>query len=238
MIPVPMKLIIFDIDGTLTETSRVDEMCYLKTWAEVHGIEDIREHWDGCPHVSDAGVTEHVFQRLWGRDPSEAETEALKSVLVRMLQAHHEEDLSHFNEIPGAADTFNHHVDQSDWVKALATGCWRPSAEMKLRAAGIRYEGVPGGFSEDGAARERIVRAAIRRAGEAYERTSFDRVVSVGDGPWDVRTAANLGLPFLGIGAGERADRLRAAGAKYIIEHYVNIDEFFELLERAEIPVP
>ena len=46
-----MKLVIFDIDGTLTHTSRVDEICFVRAWAELHGIEDIREHWSGCPHV-------------------------------------------------------------------------------------------------------------------------------------------------------------------------------------------
>src|SRR5262249_40410871 len=144
-----MKLVIFDIDGTLTQTSHVDEICYTRAWTEIHGIEDIREYWLDCPHVSDMGVTNHVFQHLYGRDPHEHETDALRACLVRLLEEHHQNDCSYFAEIPGATLAFNHHVEKREWVKAIATGCWQLSAEMKLRAANINYKGVPGGFSED-----------------------------------------------------------------------------------------
>src|SRR5262245_13851431 len=231
-----MKLVIFDIDGTLTQTNHIDEVCFVRAWAEIQGIEDVREYWLDCPHVSDAGVTNHAFQKLFGRDPLDHETDAIKACLVRLLEEHHERDRSHFAEIPGATTAFNHHVDRREWVKAIATGCWRPSAEMKLRAANIKYEGVPGGFSEDGAARELIVNAAIERSRIFYKCQEFYRTVSVGDGVWDVRTAANLRLPFVGIAGGERAEMLRRAGAKHVIEHYEEIDRFFDYLEEADVP--
>ncbi len=231
-----MKLIIFDIDGTLTETSRVDEICFNRAFAELHGIENISARWADCLHVSDSGVTHHVFQNLFGREPHDHETDALRSRLVSQLEAHHETDRSYFAEIPGAPRTFNHQVHQREWVKAIATGCWRASAEMKLRAAGINYQDVPGGFAEDGLARETIVSAAIERSRTHYGCAGFDRIVSVGDGVWDVRTASNLGLPFVGVASGERADRLREAGAKHIIEHFEAVDRFFEYLEEAEPP--
>jgi phosphoglycolate phosphatase-like HAD superfamily hydrolase len=232
-----MNLIVFDIDGTLTQTSHVDELCYTRAWTELHGVADIREYWLGCPHVSDAGVTEHVFQQLFGRLPQERETDALRTRLVNLLEAHFAAEPSFFAEIPGAARTFNQHVDGSGWVKALATGCWQPSARMKLRAAGVRHAGVPGGFSEDGAARETIVTAAIERAQQHYGVRRFDRIVSVGDGLWDVRTAANLGLPFVGVAANERAESLRQAGATHVLAHYEDVNRFFAYLDAAETPV-
>ncbi|MGH9935956.1 MAG: HAD family hydrolase, partial [Blastocatellia bacterium] len=134
------------------------------------------------------------------------------------------------------AETFNRLVESRGWVKALATGCWQPSAEMKLRAASINYQGVPGGFAEDGVARESIVGAAISRSRASYRRESFDRIVSVGDGVWDVRTAARLGLAFVGVASGERAEMLREAGAKQIIPDFEDVDRFFECLENAEAP--
>ena len=233
-----MKLVIFDIDGTLTQTSRVDEICFTRAFADTHGLEVLADHWVDCPHVSDSGVTQHLFQYYFGREPHDHESGAIKQRLVDLLEEHHRLDQSYFAEIPRAAETFNRLVEGRGWAKAIATGCWQPSAEMKLRAASINYQGVPGGFAEDGVARESIVGAAISRSRVSYRREYFDRIVSVGDGVWDVRTAARLGLAFIGVAGGARAETLREAGAKHVIPDFEDADRFFECLEEAEAPVP
>jgi phosphoglycolate phosphatase-like HAD superfamily hydrolase len=230
-----MKLVIFDIDGTLTQTSRVDEICYTRAFADTHGLEVLADHWTDCPHVSDSGVTRHLFQYYFGRDPRDHESGVIKQRLVDLLEEHHRLDQSYFAEIPRAAETFNRLVEGRGWAKAIATGCWQPSAEMKLRAASINYHGIPGGFAEDGVARESIVGAAISRSNASY-RGMFDRIVSVGDGVWDVRTAARLGLAFVGVASGARAEMLCEAGAKHVIPDFEDIDRFFECLEKAEAP--
>jgi phosphoglycolate phosphatase-like HAD superfamily hydrolase len=232
-----MKLVIFDIDETLTQTSRVDEICYIRAFADTHGLEVLADHWSGCPHVSDSGVTQHLYQYYFGRDPRDHESGAIKQRLVDLLEESHRADRSYFAEIPRAAETFNRLVESRGWLKALATGCWQPSAEMKLRAASINYHGVPGGFAEDGIAREAIVGAAISRSRDHYRRENFDRIVSVGDGVWDVNTAARLGLAFIGVAGGARAEMLREAGAKHIIPNFEDAERFFECLEEAEAPV-
>ncbi|HEY7184546.1 MAG TPA: HAD family hydrolase [Blastocatellia bacterium] len=232
-----MKLVIFDIDGTLTQTSRVDEICYTRAFAETHGLEVLADHWSDCPHVSDSGVTRHLFQYYFGREPRDHESGAIKRRLVDLLEESHRMDRSYFTEIPRAAETFNNLVESRGWSKAIATGCWRPSAEMKLRAASINYQGIPGGFAEDGIARESIVGAAISRSRDSYGRDNFDRIVSVGDGVWDVETAARLGLAFIGVAGGARAETLREAGAKHVIPNFEDADRFFECLERAEAPI-
>ena len=233
-----MKLVIFDIDGTLTQTSHVDEICFTRAFADEHGVEVLSDHWVGCPHVSDSGVTQHLFQYYFGRDPRDHESSAIKQRLVDLLEEHHRIDRSYFAEIPRAAETFNQFVESRGWAKAIATGCWQPSAEMKLRVASIKYRGVPGGFAEDGVARESIVGAAISRSRVSYQCDNFDRVVSVGDGVWDVRTAARLGLAFVGVASDGRAERLREAGANHIIPNFEDVDRFFECLEKAEAPSP
>lgn len=230
-----MKLVIFDIDGTLTQTSRVDEICFTRAFVDTHGLEVLADHWTGCPHVSDSGLMRHLFQHYFGRDPHDHESGAIKQRLVDLLEEHHRLDRSYFAEIPRAAETFNRLVESRGWAKSIATGCWQLSAEMKLRAASINYQGVPGGFAEDGFARESIVSASISRSQASY-RATFDRIVSVGDGVWDVRTAARLGLAFVGVASGARAQMLREAGAKHIIPDFEDVDCFFEYLEKAEAP--
>jgi phosphoglycolate phosphatase-like HAD superfamily hydrolase len=40
-----MRLIIFDIDGTLTQSTEADEECFVRTLAEVCGFGDIDTDW-------------------------------------------------------------------------------------------------------------------------------------------------------------------------------------------------
>ena len=123
------------------------------------------------------------------------------------------------------------------WAVAVATGGWQRSARFKLDAAGLADDALPLASAEDGPARVNIVRAAIGRAAARHGRASFDRIVSVGDAPWDVSAAAELRLPFLGVASGARATRLRDAGAGAIVEDFSRLPEILALLERVEAPL-
>ncbi|MGH9800873.1 MAG: HAD family hydrolase [Blastocatellia bacterium] len=231
-----MKLAILDIDGTLTDTSHVDAICFTRAVAETHGVTDIAASWANCPHVSDSGVVHQIFLDHFNREPSDDDVHPLKTRFFDLLHQHHELDATHFAEIPGARQMVTQLEQKDDWVITIATGCWQGSAKIKLAAAGIELDRFPGGFAEDARPREGIVQAAIDRARQHYGINQFAKVVSVGDGLWDVKTAINLGLPFVGIGSGKRAQVLNQAGARHIVGDYRNLDGFFEFLNLAAMP--
>ncbi|MFN0107994.1 MAG: HAD family hydrolase [Blastocatellia bacterium] len=231
-----MKLAILDIDGTLTDTSHVDAICFTRAVAETHGVLEIGDSWANCPHVSDSGVAHQIFLDHFNREPTDEDLSPLKTRFFDLLHHHHELDAAHFAEIPGARQMVTQLEQKDDWVITIATGCWRGSAKIKLAAAGIELDRFPGGFAEDARPREGIVQAAIDRARQHYGVNQFAKVVSVGDGLWDVRTAANLGLDFVGIASDERAKHLTEAGARHIVGDYRNLNGFFEFLNLAEKP--
>jgi phosphoglycolate phosphatase-like HAD superfamily hydrolase len=90
--------------------------------------------------------------------------------------------------------------------------------------------------ADDGRSRADIVRLARDRA-EAFYRCQFDRVVSIGDGVWDLQTAIELDMPFLGIGTGDRADWLRRAGAAIVLPDYSDFGAFLTAVEITTVPV-
>jgi len=53
-----MHLVMFDIDGTLTQTTKVDEECFVRSFKDVFGFADIDTDWshyprrDGFRHLS------------------------------------------------------------------------------------------------------------------------------------------------------------------------------------------
>src|SRR6516162_1489083 len=46
-----MRLVIFDIDGTLTQTMKVDADCFVRSLAEVCGFRDVDTDWSGYKHA-------------------------------------------------------------------------------------------------------------------------------------------------------------------------------------------
>src|SRR5437773_2833277 len=57
-----MHLVMFDIDGTLTETMKVDEECFVRSFNDVFGLTDIDTDWSNYPGTTDSGIF-MVFSR-------------------------------------------------------------------------------------------------------------------------------------------------------------------------------
>ena len=232
-----MNLAIFDVDGTLTETNAIDGICFVQAFADAHTIREINTNWIDYPYVTDSGIMFQIFHERFGRPPDDAELRSYKSCLRNLLETHQSKDSSLFAEVSGASCALTRLTQETDWAVALATGCWRVSAELKLKAAGIQTEHLPAAFAEDGLSRETILQTAVSRARQSYEQIGFEKIVSVGDAQWDVDTARALGISFVGVGNGDRAVRLRRAGATHVLEGYSDYEKLVSCLREAQVPL-
>jgi phosphoglycolate phosphatase-like HAD superfamily hydrolase len=226
-----MKLAVFDLDGTLTRTNEVDDQCFVQAFADALGIHELNTNWSEYEHVTDLGCLQQAVRTKLNRPISISETAIFIDCFVGLLRKRQIQDSTLFQEIAGAALMLARLKQSSDWTVAIATGCWQQSAQFKIEVAGIPAKGLPAAFADDGPSRESIVRTAIARAG-----TAFERIISIGDADWDVRTARRLELPFIGIGGPRRAERLRQAGARHTTENFLDQDGFMRALEEAVIP--
>lgn len=227
-----MHLVMFDIDGTLTETMAVDEVCYLDTLQEVYGTREIDTDWSAYPHTTDTGVFGVTFRRLHGRDPTDADTRAFQKPFFSRLAA-----LSRtapFAQIGGAGAMLDHLAARDDVAVSLATGAWSGSARIKMGSAGLDFARFPSATADDGLERETIMTVSLRRALEQARRERFDSFVYVGDAVWDARACARLGVPLIGIATGARAERLRAEGAAAVLPDYLDLDAFRSTLARLQ----
>lgn len=231
-----MRLAIFDIDGTLTETNEVDSVCFVRAMADAHAVAEMSTDWGAYAHTTDSYITREVLREHFGRTPEDAERVKFISRFVSLLEESRSRDDSLFGEVAGASAALARLRGEPGWGVAIATGCWRGSGLLKLSAAGLETEGVPAAFAEDGVSREEILLAALARARESYGREGFDRVVSLGDGLWDVSAARNLGFAFVGVGGGERAALLRGAGASHVVEDFKDYERLLRCLDEAKVP--
>ena len=226
------RLAVFDIDGTLTDTNAVDDECYLRAVADVLGLGPEGLDWSRAPHVTDSALLRWLADQN-ARPVEEYHEPAVIARLLELLQEQRATNPARFAAIPGAA-TVRSELERRGWSIALATGAWEPSARLKLNAIGFDVAEIVLASGTDALTRTDIVRCALRRATEQFG--SFDRVVSIGDAVWDVRTAAAVEWPFVGVATGSRADVLRAAGASVLVPDLSDAAALCLALETAEVP--
>ena len=231
-----MKLAVFDLDGTLTRTVGADGECFKRALEDTLEIETVNSNWSEYEHVTDAGIFGDVVRATFGREPKSEDVSICVRRLLQLLEELHCSNRDVFGQVRGANALLASLADRGGWRAAIATGAWEPAARFKIKVADIAVEELPAAFVEDGPARESILETAIARAAELYVAPAFDRVVSIGDAVWDLRTAQNLGLPFLGIADADGAARLRELGASHVIEDYRNQGQFWSCLEEATVP--
>ncbi len=82
-----MQLVMFDIDGTLTETMKVDEECFVRSFAEVFGFTDIDADWSHYPHVTDSGIFHEVYAPRMGRPPTALDISRFRQHFIELLTA-------------------------------------------------------------------------------------------------------------------------------------------------------
>jgi phosphoglycolate phosphatase-like HAD superfamily hydrolase len=219
-----MRLVIFDVDGTLTDTMAVDTQCFLRTFAETCGFANINSDWSCYKSATDAGIFQEIFESRRGRAPSAAETKHFRDHLVALFRSAAQEKA--FAAVPGASDLLVRLKQSDEYRVAVATGCWADSARVKMASAGMCYNDYPSASADDAPEREAIVQLAMNRA------EPFSRAIYVGDGVWDIRACRKVGIPFLGIAAGMQKEKLVAAGAVRVLPDFSDQDRFFASIDQ------
>jgi|SRR6266516_6560523 len=221
-----MQLVIFDIDGTLTQTTTADEECFVRSLAEVSGIHDVETDWSRYQHTTDSGIFNEIHEVRFGRPPSSIETSRFRQHFVGLLAQASSE--APFVAIKGAPGLLSRLARSAEHRAALATGAWRDSARLKMASAGLHYDDYPAASSDDAFDRESIIRLSIQRASERYG--DLVRTVYVGDGVWDARACHCVGIPFIGIATDGRATRLSEEGAVSVFPDFSDTDSFLSRL--------
>jgi phosphoglycolate phosphatase-like HAD superfamily hydrolase len=222
-----MHLVMFDVDGTLTVTTIVDEECFVRTFKDLFGFDGIDTDWVHYRHTTDSGILHDVYTSRTGRPPTAQDVSRFRQHFVRLLSD--ASSRSPFASVAGAAQLLSRLSCSSTHRVSLATGAWSDSARLKMTSVGMSFDAHPAASADDALDRESIMRLSIQRAAASYGE-SFARVVYVGDGVWDARACRALGIPFIGIGSGARAARLASEGAIRVFQDLSDSDLFLESL--------
>jgi len=223
-----MQLVMFDIDGTLMETMKVDGECFVRSFAEVFGFTDIDSDWSHYPHVTDAGIFHEIYASRMGRPPIALDVSRFREHFIELLAVASLQ--SPFAPVAGAGRLLSRLACSDSHRVSLATGSWRDSARLKMASAGMCFDDYPAASADDALERESIMKLSEQRAGERYG-GPFAGTVYVGDGVWDARACRTLGIPFIGVGSGVRAARLASEGAVRVFQDFSEDGLFLESLD-------
>lgn len=226
-----VRLVLFDVDGTLTATSRIDNTCYARAFRRTFGREIPTTDWNRYSDVTDVGILHELLDDKRAEPVGPVEIDRFEDNYRRELQGAFIRRPAEFRSIPGARDALRRISESSTTRLALATGGMRQTALFKLGRAGIDGRRIPAAFANDGISRAEIARMAIRRAD-----IETDDVVYVGDGVWDVKTSVELGMRFVGVVHESDVERLRAAGATTFVSDYADSNAFAMALDTATVP--
>jgi phosphoglycolate phosphatase-like HAD superfamily hydrolase len=213
----PMSPIhILDLDGTLMPSHEADNRCYWQAVHQVFGTTDEVLALDQFRNVTDPGILGEWSASTLGRQPDEQEVASVKARFAALLEAAAKDEPASFRAFPGARHWLER---QPAGCVAIATGGWEHSARFKLQCAGLADLALPLATSDQAGDRESIMRHALTLLPDSSRREGAE-ITYVGDGPWDLAAARAVGWGFLGIASGERAERLRAAGASRVVADF------------------
>ncbi len=213
-----MHLFVFDVDGTLTRTNELDSDCYLRAVQRHLDLGALDPDWREFEHPTAAGITRELLERVSGSEFTDDAVETIRSAFVEELNRAVDKGAD-IDPIPGVNEALAELRDRPGFAAAIATGDWRESSHLKLAEVGLAVDDLPFACSDDAIARHAIIRSAIERT-EPGSIDAFDTATYVGDGVWDIRAARRLGIDFVGVGRGNRAERLRSAGADTVLPDY------------------
>ena len=221
-----MHLVVFDVDGTLTDTNAMD--AEWQAAREVLRLPPNHSRWlDEVEHYTDLGIASQYCKAAFGRDMMASEIDLFKRRIVAYLDAALLANAECIRAIPGAADVLAAIGSRSDFCAAIATGCFLASAEFKLRKAGLFDGSISMAGCDDAPSREAIMLNAARKAG-AKHGCQFSAITYVGEGIWDIRAARNLGWGFIGIASGDGAEQLRRAVASTVLRSFEPVTKFLD----------
>jgi phosphoglycolate phosphatase len=217
-----VRLVLFDIDGTLVRTGGAGTNAFAKTFASEfnihHGTE--RMKFAGRTDVSlvreffrihDLAESSENFQRffecyVFWLDHLIAQSAGDTCAGVRKFI----QDLSALSPPP---------------MIGLLTGNIRLGAEIKLRRFGLWDVFETGAFADDHEERDHIAVAALQRGRRVLERDLRpDEIVVIGDTPFDVRCGKFIGAKTLAVATGgAKFAELKPLAADWTVEDLTQI---------------
>jgi|Deesub1362B_J571_1020462.scaffolds.fasta_scaffold02992_4 phosphoglycolate phosphatase-like HAD superfamily hydrolase len=219
-----IRVILFDIDGTLMHSGGAGRMAMVQAFEEVFGIPDAFDGI-GMSGKTDPQILNEAFEKH-GLTGDPVKNEQFKHRYFELLQENIRMDLPLKRVFPGVKELLERLHREKEVLVGLLTGNWEQGARIKLGYFGL-WDYFPfGAFGDDSMDRNELLPFAIRRAERLLDARGRPapiapkRAVVIGDTPSDVRCAKVHGAKAVAVATGSYSKaQLESAGADLVLEN-------------------
>lgn len=203
-----MKIIIFDIDGTLLLTGGVGIQAFDRVFQELF---DVPKAWnDYDPHgKTDQEIINDLSRISLGREINPLEQ---REIGRRYIQYFSEliDIAPNFRLLSGAFELVKELSDRNYFL-GIATGNFKETAEHKLRRGKLNHFFSFGGYASDSHIRLELTKKALERGLASYKNGSSRKiepseVILIGDAKQDMICGKTLGLRTIGVATGSLSE--------------------------------
>lgn len=220
-----MRLILFDIDGTLIDSGGAGTRSLNLAFEGLFSIED------AFHGISMAGKTDTQIMReglMKHGISTNRNLDAVINTYLKHLQNEINNDKKHIK--PGVYELLEKWSLIKNIRLGLLTGNLEHGARIKLEPFKLNKYFLTGAFGDDAEDRNELLPIAIRRFENlCREKISFDDCLVIGDTPRDVHCAKLYGALCIGVATGPYTlDALIDAGADYAVK---DLSDHYSLLQ-------
>ena len=214
----PVRLVLFDIDGTILRSNGAGRRAMVAALREIFGVTGPEDHrYDG---KTDPQIVREVM-RIEGHEDAHIDERMDALMVLYLSRLQRELEQAHTLVHPGIFELLSALEARHDTILGLLTGNLREGAYAKLRAVGIdpgRFR--VGAFGSDHEHRPELPAVAQRRAqAELGIDLQGEHLVIIGDTPADIECGRSIGVRAIGVATGSYSvDELRSYGAHAVFE--------------------
>jgi phosphoglycolate phosphatase-like HAD superfamily hydrolase len=211
-----MKVVLFDIDGTLINTGGAGRDALYTALARGFGVHD--PHPVNLSGRTDRGITRELFE-AHGIAYTPENWQRFRDAYLDDLSLHLAQRRGHI--LPGVSELIAGLASRTSHALGLLTGNVREGARRKLSHYRLDHHFAFGGFGDIHPERDDVAREALAAARDHLGiDVPGNQVWVIGDTPLDVRCARAIGARVVAVATGSHGrEELTASGADLVVEN-------------------
>ena len=225
-----MKLLLFDIDGTLLLSGGAGLRAMDQAFDQLYGIPNAFAGINLAGRT-DTAILKNVMEKN-GLPFSSAAMEGFKQIYYDRLRDEIYAPLDGKLLMPGIDALLRCIHKQKDIYLGLLTGNWQTSGFIKLAYFDIDHYFDIGAFADDSEYRDELLPFAIQRFEDKHNRKPrADEVYVIGDTPADIQCARPHGAIAVAVAAAHfTAEQLREHKPDYLFEDLTDTETVLQVL--------
>lgn len=230
---IPVRLFLFDIDGTLVWAHGVGRIALTRAMSAVYGTPPVYEEYDTRGKTDPTIVYDVMHAAGVPDEVIAARLPSCFEVYVRHLDALIE-DGHPVQAMPGIPELVRALSARADSLVGLLTGNVEGGARAKLQPTGLLAHFRVGAFGSDDADRRRLPAIARERARDLTGHDfPYEQILIIGDTPLDVDCARACGARSVAVATGQHAyDELAGCSPDLLFRDFSDVNAALLTLTR------